>query len=145
MNVVDNDFVLLLVMLFAIKHLICDFPLQNIFDNWIIKSKGSLNSGVWVPALLVHSNIHAVVTAIMLTIVFKNFDSKFLLENHIWQKIAVIAIAETVIHFIIDRIKAHPKIGGRFAPSEIYFWWALGIDQLAHMLTYVGMIYYIIN
>jgi hypothetical protein len=46
-----------------------------------------------------------------------------------------------MIHFIVDRIKSSPKLGGRFKPNETYFWWALGADQLAHGLTYILLIY----
>jgi hypothetical protein len=142
----SNEFILLLVCLFVVKHFICDFPLQNICDNWIIKTKGSREFDEWVPSLLVHSMLHALVTAIILSIVFSSqLDSRMLFENVLWPKLALVCLLEFVAHFIIDRAKAHPDIGGRFKPDQIYFWWALGLDQMLHYLTYAVMIHILIN
>jgi hypothetical protein len=41
-------------------------------------------------------------------------------------------------HFVIDRIKADPKLGGRWKNTQPEFLWALGADQLAHGL--IGII-----
>lgn len=145
MSQLENNFVLILITCFLVKHFICDFPLQNIFDNWIIKNKGSRDSGEWVPPLITHVTIHAIVSFLILFLIFVQFDSKFLVQNAIWQKIALVTFLELVAHFVIDRLKADPDIGGRFKPDQIYFWWALGLDQLAHYLTYVVMIVILIN
>lgn len=141
----SNEFVLLLVCAFVLKHFICDFPLQNIFDNWIIKNKGSRIAGEWVPPLILHSTIHVAVSFIILSFTFSQFDSSFIEHNAIWPKLAVVCLLEFIAHFIIDRIKAHPDLGGRFKPDQIYFWWALGFDQLAHYITYAVMIHILIK
>lgn len=49
--------------------------------------------------------------------------------------IVALSLADFIIHFTVDRIKASPNLGGRFNPTQPYFWWALGADQMAHHLT----------
>tara|TARA_Y100001963_G_scaffold112431_1_gene155642 strand:- start:2953 stop:3393 length:441 start_codon:yes stop_codon:yes gene_type:complete len=145
MNEFTVNFTLILLALFAVKHFICDFPLQNICNNIIIHYEGSPDFSKWFPVLVVHSSIHAAVTGLMLTLVFEFYEANLLIEDEISRKIGIILLAEFVLHLAIDRIKAHPNLGGRFRPDQIYFWWALGIDQLAHGLTYLLFVYYLLG
>lgn len=137
---VSNNFILILMTGLLIKHFICDFPLQNIASNWIIKSKGHPDFEVWFGPLLAHSMIHGFFSIITITILFGIFA-----PNEIPPNIIMVGLIEIFVHLVVDRVKAHPKIGGRFSPDQIYFWWALGLDQLAHFLTYIAMIAYIVK
>lgn len=140
MENLSNNFILILMAGLLIKHFICDFPLQNIANNWIINTKGHPSPGIWVGPLLVHSVIHGFFSIVTIAIVFSIFS-----PNEIPVSVICIGLLEVPVHLVIDRIKAHPRLGGRFSPDQIYFWWALGLDQLAHMLTYVLMIAYLIK
>lgn len=140
MENLSNNFILILMTGLLIKHFICDFPLQNIVNNWIIKSKGHRDFDIWFRPLLVHSMIHGLFSLLTMTILFAIFArSEFSLN------IILVGVVEIFVHLVIDRIKAHPELGGRFSPDQIYFWWALGLDQLAHFLTYIAMIAYIVK
>lgn len=141
MENLSNNFILILMAGLLIKHFICDFPLQNIANNWIINSKGHPDFRVWYWPLAIHSMIHGFFSVLILSILFKVFSS----VDFPMYEIVLVGLLETGAHLVIDRIKAHPKLGGRFRPDQIYFWWALGLDQLAHMLTYVLMVAYLVN
>lgn len=134
---------LLIIALLAVKHFLCDFPLQNIYGNIIIHFKGSRRAGEWVPVLLLHSSIHMIGSGVVLSYLFWNVPNEG--NDSLQHRIFLVLALEGMAHFIIDRIKADPSIGGRFKPEQIYFWWALGIDQLLHMLTYVVMLFILIN
>lgn len=110
----------MILILLLIKHYIADFLLQS---DWMAYGKGKLTN--WFIPLLSHCLIHGVLTFCVI-IIFYSLPIALLY-----------GIIDTVIHFIIDRIKAHPKLGGRWNPNERNFWLALGADQLAHNLTYV--------
>jgi len=104
-----------LMSLFLIKHFIADFPLQT---QWMVQGKARRN---W--PLLAHAGVHAAFTALILLP---------LAPQLLW-----LAAVEWLAHSGIDRLKAHPDLGGRWNPSQPQFWWALGADQLAHGLCYV--------
>ena len=56
-----------------------------------------------------------------------------------------LSIADFVLHFIVDRLKASPSIGGRFSIDNKYFWWCLGADQMAHHIfnyAFIAVILY---
>lgn len=116
----------MLLILFQLKHFICDYPLQTQY------MLGKMNKTGWVLPLLAHSSVHAIGTFII--VVFYNFYLAL-----------VLAIIDLVLHFIVDRLKASPTLGGKFKPEQPYFWWALGADQMAHHLINYVFIYLIIT
>tara|TARA_R110001606_G_scaffold389896_1_gene556395 strand:+ start:485 stop:778 length:294 start_codon:yes stop_codon:yes gene_type:complete len=90
-------------------------------------------SGVvnWFNPLALHSLVHAIGTFLIL----------------VWFNpllAGILAVADLVLHFIVDRIKASPSLGGRWNPTQPYFWWALGLDQMAHHIINIGFIYVLI-
>ena len=119
-----NLLVLLLVML-QIKHFICDYPLQNAF------MLQKANKDKWVLPLFSHSLVHSIGTFI----VFVYFDIAFAIY---------FAIADLILHFIVDRIKASPSIGNRWGIDKPQFWWALGLDQMAHHIINIIFVYILI-
>lgn len=52
-----------------------------------------------------------------------------------------LAVLDFTIHGAVDRLKAHPNIGGKYSIEEPSFWWCLGADQMAHHLTHYAIIY----
>lgn len=117
----------LLLVLFQIKHFIADYPLQT---GYML---GKLQRTNWVLPLLSHASVHSVFTFVI-SVLFVPVQLALFL-----------AIADLILHFVIDRLKASPDIGGRFNPTQSYFWWALGLDQMAHHLTHYIFIYIIIT
>lgn len=118
----------LLMALFLIKHFACDFPLQTVYH--LGKSKPGL---AFVLPLASHCSVH-MMASFMIIVCFR-------------PSMAWLAVAEFFAHFVIDRCKSVYKLPqGQWASedkgkylSKYYF--AFGLDQLAHGLTYVAMIY----
>ena len=114
-----------LLVLFQLKHFICDYPLQTEY------MLGKMQATGWIQPLAAHAAVHAIGTFIITIIVF---NPAYYLDA---VTLAVIlAIVDFIVHFMVDRIKASPNLGGRFNPTQPYFWWALGADQMAHHLTH---------
>ena len=107
-----------LLVLFQLKHFICDYPLQTQY------MLGKMQATNWIKPLASHAAVHALATYIITMYFVGPFTA------------IIFALADFIIHFTVDRIKASPKLGGRFNPSQPYFWWALGADQMAHHLTH---------
>ena len=114
--------IFLLLLLFQVKHLICDYPLQKEY------MLGKMQAIGWIKPLAAHAAVHAWFTFLILLLVQPSNMLLYLL----------LPLADFVLHFIVDRIKASPNLGGRFTPTQPYFWWALGADQMAHhLINYV--------
>jgi len=119
--------IFILLILFQVKHFLCDYPLQNAYMLGKFKKSG------WELPLLSHSAVHGLYTFAITA----GFTSNLLLST-------VLALLDTLIHFIVDRLKAHPDIGGRYTQDNPKFWWCLGADQMTHHLTHYLLIYLII-
>lgn len=152
----------LLLVLFQIKHFVCDYPLQN--QYMLGKFKAGLG---WILPLLAHTGVHAVATALIALCVKPEIALQ-------------LALFDMVVHFIMDRIKASPKMLGQYKALDansypgvanmavgnfmgitlsesdakdkqawavkrlkdnVYFWWALGLDQGVHHLTHYVIIW----
>ena len=109
----------ILLILFQLKHFICDYPLQTQY------MLGKMQAVGWIKPLAAHAVTHSVGTG-LIALIFAPYLTLPLI------------IADFVLHFIVDRIKASPNLGGKFNPTQSYFWWALGADQMAHhLINYV--------
>jgi hypothetical protein len=124
-------------LLFAlmIKHVIAEGPLQ---ENWIFAQKGKFLA----PGGLVHVIEHGALSLIVLVVANIWFSFPLLL-------ILGVVSAEVILHYVIDYIKANITKGmSEFTPeinqltvNNRWFWSAFIVDQAAHHLTYVGMVY----
>lgn len=143
----------LLLLIYQIKHFVCDYPLQGRYMLGKFKSFPD-----FILPLTAHAGVHGVAT--------------FFIASIFKPKIAFwMALLDMVVHGVVDYIKANPKLGGRWAAlskSEMgnilsylptlgeegvrekfgdqlkgntYFWWALGADQMAHHLTHYIIIW----
>jgi len=89
-----------LLIAFSIKHFIADFPLQNEYMLGKFKRVG------WVKPLIAHAGLQALFTfLISLVYGFTSLPMKLIFG---------VALLDFVIHFIVDRLKAHPDLGGRW-------------------------------
>lgn len=164
-----------LLILFQIKHLLADYPLQTPYMLGKFLDKG------WVKPLASHCAVHALMTTIIVY---------FFTFSLFWT--IMLACFDFVAHFIMDRLKAGSKYLGRYkalsgnefkrlmmdkqeinkligmfdgggipgydkvAKPEIdfidrkfkhnqYFWYALGLDQFVHHITHYVIIYFIVG
>lgn len=124
--------VLTLLTLFAIKHFICDFPLQ--MTPWMYRNKGIFGH----PGGLAHSGIHAAGTFIVLVIGGPETLQK--------RDLLTLCFLDFSLHYIIDFLKVNctMKFGLKPDNSE-WYWVLLGLDQLFHALTYLAIVQYLIN
>jgi hypothetical protein len=130
--------IFILLVIFQLKHFVADYPLQNAF------MLGKFKDG-WAFALplAAHAGVHALFT----------FCIAFSVTNRSLLS-ALLALADFVIHFMMDRIKAGKKYLGRFKPltaekfptaskeekrQNEFFWWSLGFDQMIHHLTHYAI------
>lgn len=117
--------IFVLLAVFQIKHFFSDFPLQTPY------MLGKMQVSGWFFPLLAHALVHAFFTlAIVLTI-----------NPKLWW----LALIDLVVHFVVDRIKASPKLLNRFTPQDRMFWWTLGVDQMMHHLTHYFIIYMLVT
>ena len=134
---IDISVLIYLLVAFQVKHWFCDYPLQN---QYMLRKSASL-ADEWVLPLMLHSSVHAVGTFVVIFLVLVT-DTAVRLTL---QECLLMAGVDGVVHFCIDRVKASPKIGGRFKPNQPQFWWALGADQMSHHLTHYVFIYVVLS
>jgi len=118
--------VVVLLVLFQLKHFVADYPLQNSYMLGKFKESG------WVAPLSAHCLVHAAVT--------------FAICLSYGLTVAVLAACfDFIVHFAMDRVKASPKLLGRYKQDNPKFWWALGFDQMIHHLTHYTIIVVVVS
>ena len=138
----------ILLIIFQLKHFIADFPLQNSYMLGKFKEKG------WILPLTAHAGVHAILTG-LISSMFVNIYA-----------IIGLMIFDFIIHFTMDRVKASPKMLGKYSAlskrdversithsscqltdkdwkNNTYFWWSLGLDQMVHHITHYIIIYFL--
>jgi hypothetical protein len=117
--------VVLILGLFVVKHFIADFPLQYPRHYTV---KGTY--GQW--GGIEHALIHGAFTAVILS-VFVPIDL-----------VLQMAAIDVLVHYHIDWAKMNVNRHFGWGPlTHEEFWVALGVDQLLHYLTYIGIVYYL--
>lgn len=111
-------YILLILVLLQIKHWYVDFVNQTPEE---VASKGIY--GDW-PGIQ-HSGKHGIAT-MLIFIPFVGLPTAF-----------VLGLIDFVIHYHVDWIKM--RFGNRDIQNSA-FWAQLGLDQMAHQLTYLGLI-----
>jgi hypothetical protein len=111
----------------AVKHTIADFFLQTPYQY--------LNKGIYGhPGGLLHAGIHIALTVPV-----------FLVLAPSSPLLAIVVLAgELIAHYHIDWLKEGFNRRGSLTPQTKGFWHTLGLDQLAHMLTYVAIVYVLV-
>lgn len=120
---------MLMMLALVLKHFIVDFPLQA--HPYQYKNKGTYGH----PGGLLHSGLHLIGTFLFLL----PFAHHTRLDA-----LAMIALLDGVIHYHIDwaKMNLNAKMGWGPTTHE-QFWILLGVDQLLHMLTYIGIVWMI--
>jgi hypothetical protein len=119
--------ILALLLLLQIKHCFADFYLQTY--------QQTVKKGVWLdPVGVSHTTDHMYCSLIAMGI-FGLFVSVSAVA------ILLATLIEGVIHYLVDYSKV--KYGCKDNTKPI-FWTQFGLDQLAHQLTYIWMIWFLL-
>ena len=122
----DIQWLVLLLVIFHVKHFFADFVFQNVY--MLQKSRPGWN---FAAPLAIHCGVHALLT----------------LGVALWWNPACwwLAIFDFVVHFIMDRIKAGPRYLGRYHDMRSKaFWLTFGLDQMVHHLTHLYICWYLL-
>ena len=116
-----------LLILFQIKHYVCDFLLQR---EYILKK--SVEGMKFLLPLSLHCFIHSTLTLFILLSV----------NASLWH----LALFDFFAHFVMDRIKSGPLYLGRFHDmTKKSYWNCLGFDQMVHHLTHYFIIWSLVS
>jgi len=117
-----------LMLLLQVKHFVIDFLLQTKYQ-WSNKETYGHSGG------LIHALLHGIGTFLCIAIVVLDIPSAIILS-----------FADIVIHYHIDwaKMNINKKMTWGSTTHE-QFWWLLGLDQLLHQVTYIGMICYLVT
>jgi len=120
--------ILLILCLLQIKHCYADFVMQTYVQT--------VRKGIYCDLIgISHSLDH--VACSLLVLLAASFFVPMAVPT-----IIALCLAEGVIHYHIDWTKVHFGCKDNTKPR---FWTEFGIDQLAHQLTYIGMIYILLD
>jgi hypothetical protein len=118
---------LFLLLLLQIKHCYADFVMQTYIQT--------VKKGVWLdPTGISHTTDHMICTLIAMLIfsVFVPLGAFTILS---------VTLVEGIAHYLVDFSKV--KYGCKDNTKPI-FWTQFGLDQLAHQITYIWMIWFLL-
>jgi hypothetical protein len=110
------------LVLFQLKHFICDFVLQTAY---IYRNKGIYGH----PAGFLHAGLHAITSL-----------PAILLLTRSGELIATLVLVELAIHYHVDWLKLYVDKRFNFTMDKSAYWMVFGADQLAHQLTYAAFL-----
>jgi hypothetical protein len=117
------ELVLLAMLIFQIKHFLCDFVLQTSYQ---VRTKGIyLHTGG-----IAHAGLHLLGSV-----------PAVLVLTRVPSLVAGLLLAEFVIHYHTDWAKTKVDAYLRLNDTNSLYWTIFGSDQLIHQLTYLGMTY----
>lgn len=119
----DEALIVWALLALQIKHFLGDFVLQSTYQ---FRTKGIYGH----PGGFIHSGIHIAGTLPVLLLYTFNPVS-----------IAAILLAEFVVHYNTDWLKAKIDRTYHWGYSDQRYWMLFGADQLLHQLTYLAILY----
>jgi len=117
------DSIFILLALLFIKHWYIDFVNQS---NEEVAGKGTYGNAHG----LMHSIKHGVATFLI-----------FLLFTYDFAFSVIFGILDFVLHYHLDWAKININRRYNYTVQDKKFWTWLGADQLAHSLTYLGLVW----
>ena len=106
-----------------VKHMLADFVLQTPYQV--------RNKGIYLhPGGILHAGIHAALSLPVYAIA--RVDLRVVLPP---------MLAELLVHYHIDWSKEQFNHRANLTQADPTFWWAFGIDQMMHSLTYLAMVW----
>lgn len=119
--------ILILLILFQIKHWYADFKIQTYMQT--------VKKGVWLdPIGMSHTWDHMKATALIL-VLFAFVHPVAIIPA------LIVIVLEGVYHYMIDYTKV--KYGCKDNTKPL-FWNQFGLDQLAHQLSYILLVWYLV-
>jgi len=115
------------LVLFEVKHFLCDFVLQTAY---LYRNKGIYGHR----AGFIHAGLHA--GGSLPAILLLSHDSTLILG---------IMIAALLIHYPVDWLELHIDTRYRLGINQSLYWAIFGADQLLHQLTYIGILALLAN
>lgn len=117
MEMTEIQAVVIVMLLLQIKHFVADFVLQT---HQMVIEKGTYGArhGIY------HSLIQAAGTFVALAWIHPGIG-------------LLAAIFDFIVHYHVDWAKMNINRKYGYTPADNKFWLWLGLDQLAHQLTYV--------
>lgn len=122
-NATAVDAVLIAIAYLMLKHALADFVLQTESQR---REKGLYGAR----GGFTHAGTHILLTAPV-----------FLLLPPVGTMALALLAAEFALHYHIDFVKEQLVRRNGWTSHDTPFWWAIGIDQLMHGLTYVGIVW----
>lgn len=107
------------LVLFEVKHFLCDFVLQT---TYLYRNKGIYGH----PAGFIHAGLHAVGSL-----------PAMLLIGGAPGLIAVMMAGEFLVHYHVDWLKLYIDKRCRLRIDRGSYWIIFGLDQLLHQATYI--------
>jgi hypothetical protein len=119
--------ILILLLLLQVKHCYADFYLQTYMQT--------VKKGVWLhPVGISHTTDH-IYCSLAVLLAFSLFVPISA------PAIILVSLIEGIIHYFVDFSKV--KYGCKDQTKPI-FWTQFGLDQLAHQLTYLWMVWHLL-
>ena len=112
--------ILLLLLLFQIKHWYADFKIQTYMQT--------VKKGVWLDPVGISHTLDHIWTTLVVLFIFSFIHPISIIA------IVVIAVCEGIHHYLIDYTKV--KYGCKDNTKPL-FWNQFGLDQLAHQTSYL--------
>lgn len=119
--------ILALLVLLQIKHWYADFKIQTYMQT--------VRKGVWLDLIGISHTLDHIWCSLVALTVFS-----FFVHTSV-PLILLVSFIEGLLHYLIDFIKV--KYGCKDNTKPL-FWNQFGLDQLAHQLTYIAMVYVIV-
>lgn len=119
----ESAAILLGLTYLVFKHMLGDFFLQTAFQY---RNKGTYGH----PGGLLHALIHIGLTAPVF----------FIIAPESWLAGLLILLGEFVVHYHVDWMKEKVVTARGLGVTDAMFWYALGVDQLCHHLTYIAIV-----
>jgi hypothetical protein len=119
--------ILILLLLLQFKHFYADFVLQTYMQT--------IKKGVWLDPIGISHTVDHVYCSLIVLLVFSLFAT-----TNAFTILWVTAV-EGVVHYLVDFFKV--KYGSKDITKPV-FWTQFGLDQLAHQITYVWMIWIVV-
>lgn len=95
-RMIEISYIVTLLIIFQLKHFLADYPLQT---PWML---GKFKEHDWTGPLAVHAGVHAGFTLIIAGICGAGTAA------------CLMALFDFTVHFTMDRIKASPRLMGRW-------------------------------
>lgn len=92
----------------------------------------TVKKGVWLDPIGISHTLDHVYCSLIVLLIFSIFVPLGVFT------ILVVTFAEGVVHYLVDYVKV--KHGSKDNTKPI-FWTQFGLDQLAHQITYIAMVW----